>query len=454
MGKYTIMCTSFILTEMPKFVINELFLFNSYKSVRLSVDDPVVLNIVIASMFILLLYFPSKIKKETIFLNRPFTDSLRGIAMFLIVMHHLSRSIVNPTDLIFYFDLGFIGVGCYLFLSGYGLMESYRKNGLSDTFLKDRFSRIFIPVVLINSFIQLLNISSNEDIGLLKRVATIVGIINLNWFIGFIVFWYLIYYIIFKIKISDSIRIISLFAVSFVLLTSESIDATARINALSFPCGVLISQYRSIIQNLYENNKEKSYKMVCFIFSLTSLILLLFFVGLFIKDTALDQLNPYPSSIFIMQKPLSYFVLRLVLIGVCSLIVMTTLITKRKKISKKLIVNLAFFSFFVVIATPWLPRDLLQYFITNSLAIVAIVFITILLKVIIKNRSSVFFMLWGRMSLELLIMQGLLINAYVFILFKLPIQYSIIIFITFLSMISYLFFKMSEFFRKKILKIH
>lgn len=446
-----VVCISFFFTEIPGLIINELFIFTGHSSVYLNVDNALMLNIIIMVIFFLLLYFPSKINKEKDFLDRSFTDSLRGIAMFLIMMHHISRCIINPTDMIIYFDLGYVGAGCYLFLSGYGLMESYKKNGLSGEFFKNRFLRIFIPVMLINTFIQFLNyFVIHQHVGLIKGIASILGIINLNWFVGYIVFWYFIYYICFKRSIPDYVKIIILFAVSSVILASESVNEISRINALSFPCGVFISQYRSKIHDFYTNNKQKYFKIVCFLFGLVSLALLMFFIGLVIKNTPLDRYNACPSSIFIMQKPLSIFGFRLLLIGVCVLVFFTVLIIKRNEISIKLLVNLILFSFFMVISTPYFPREFLRYFIVNSSAILAIIFITILMKILLKKRSSTFFTLWGKMSLEILIMHGFFLNFYDFILFKLPLQYSIILFIVFITIISYIFYKISEFIQRKL----
>ena len=72
---------------MLKSVANGLYYFTIHKSVKLIVDDAIVLNIVIALIFISLLYFPTKLNKEKNYLNFAFTDSLRGISMFMIMMH-------------------------------------------------------------------------------------------------------------------------------------------------------------------------------------------------------------------------------------------------------------------------------------------------------------------------------------------------------------------------------
>lgn len=54
--------------------------------------------------------------------NRNFTDSLRGIAILLVITSHIAGAI--GTNLCT--PLGGIGVALFLFLSGYGLNESYK----------------------------------------------------------------------------------------------------------------------------------------------------------------------------------------------------------------------------------------------------------------------------------------------------------------------------------------
>ena len=70
--------------------------------------------------------------------NRNCTTTLRGIAILIIMIGHVGVSgfgcrLFNP--------FGGIGVAMFLFLSGYGLSESFKKNGLNH-FWKKKMMRI------------------------------------------------------------------------------------------------------------------------------------------------------------------------------------------------------------------------------------------------------------------------------------------------------------------------
>lgn len=72
--------------------------------------------------------------------NRNFTDSLRGIAILLVITSHIAGAI--GTNLCT--PLGGIGVALFLFLSGYGLNESYKAHGLKLFWIK-RITKVLLP---------------------------------------------------------------------------------------------------------------------------------------------------------------------------------------------------------------------------------------------------------------------------------------------------------------------
>lgn len=69
---------------------------------------------------------------------------LMGIAMIMVVIYHFFCQVYNP---IHFFNIGYVGVDLFLFLSGMGLAESYKKNSIIQ-FYKNRFFRIY-PIYFI-----------------------------------------------------------------------------------------------------------------------------------------------------------------------------------------------------------------------------------------------------------------------------------------------------------------
>ena len=74
--------------------------------------------------------------KEFVSKNRSY---LMGIAMLFVVVFHAFCWIYNPVG---GFNIGYVGVDMFLFLSGFGLASSFEKNKLS-IFYKNRLKRIY-----------------------------------------------------------------------------------------------------------------------------------------------------------------------------------------------------------------------------------------------------------------------------------------------------------------------
>lgn len=89
-------------------------------------------------------------------IDKPLSSLVKFFAALTVALHHFSQY-VYANDLseciiykLFSFQGGFLAVGVFFFLSGYGLMESEKKNHLSPSaFLKKRLFRVYIPVLLV-----------------------------------------------------------------------------------------------------------------------------------------------------------------------------------------------------------------------------------------------------------------------------------------------------------------
>ena len=89
-------------------------------------------------------------------IDKPLSSLVKFFAALTVALHHFSQY-VYANDLseciiykLFSFQGGFLAVGVFFFLSGYGLMESEKKSHLSPSaFLKKRLFRVYIPVLLV-----------------------------------------------------------------------------------------------------------------------------------------------------------------------------------------------------------------------------------------------------------------------------------------------------------------
>ncbi|WP_349399563.1 acyltransferase [Clostridium perfringens] len=118
------------------------------------------------------------------------SNSLKGIAIVMIILCH----IVGVFGVRYATPLGGIGVSIFLFISGYGLNESYKKNGLNN-FISKRVKKVLIPywiIVIIDEFIN------RNSISVLLKEVVLLKTPNFMWFIQYIVTLYLLFYLINK----------------------------------------------------------------------------------------------------------------------------------------------------------------------------------------------------------------------------------------------------------------
>lgn len=116
------------------------------------------------------------------------TNCLRGIAAIIIVIFHVLIEwelprIVNLA--------GSVAVAAFLFLSGFGIHESYKKYGLEKYWPK-KFKRIIIPYTL---FITVL-LPFKSEFDLKAYILDITYIHSSYWFISYLIRCYLLYWII------------------------------------------------------------------------------------------------------------------------------------------------------------------------------------------------------------------------------------------------------------------
>lgn len=79
------------------------------------------------------------------FMSMEYTDILRCIAIFMVMMQHLAGFILDSR---YFTPFGGAGVCIFLIISGYGLTKSSQKKGLKD-FWKKKFFRVFFPWLLV-----------------------------------------------------------------------------------------------------------------------------------------------------------------------------------------------------------------------------------------------------------------------------------------------------------------
>lgn len=164
------------------------------------------------------------------------TTALKGIAILIIIIHHVG---VNSFFCNYFNPLGGIGVAMFLFLSGYGISESYKKNLLSH-FWRKKISRILIPYLI---WIPFYYIAMHFSI---LASPQYFEIIPRFWFIEYLLIMYAAFYFFFPLRKEWAITLICSLCIILFLITNN----LRAEQSLSFWAGVLLSLYKANIAKL------------------------------------------------------------------------------------------------------------------------------------------------------------------------------------------------------------
>lgn len=173
------------------------------------------------------------------FLDKKYTNILKGIAILCVLINHIGQrfniGIIEP--------LGTFGVCLFLILSGYGIDISVTHKGLKN-YISKRFKRVVMPywiIVIIFSIITKVSFKNFILYLFLIKLPT-----NIFWYIRLTIYWYIVYYFICRIK-NKAFKYLTTFAMSL-LVSLIFIDNKVYIyQILSFPLGVLLSEYKDLI---------------------------------------------------------------------------------------------------------------------------------------------------------------------------------------------------------------
>lgn len=156
----------------------------SHDLIKIPVENSLLLNSVILIVFSLITIATIKKTepKSQSLLSLIDTAQLKGIAVILIVMYHLSvYTIENADDLILFRHGDIIGLSIFLILSGFGIASSIESKGL-DNFFSKKLIKIYPPFVIVMSLELLLNnlFYIDKNPGIVRIVASAMGFLPVD----------------------------------------------------------------------------------------------------------------------------------------------------------------------------------------------------------------------------------------------------------------------------------
>lgn len=219
-----------------------------------------------------------------IFLNKNYTDLIKGLAMLSIVIGHIVQMLI-PSNFLFYKQLLFflcqiniIFVGCFFFFSGYGNYLSVKKIDSIQGKLLKIFSKIYriyfvfggaliLYILLYSLFHSGYSFVNISNFFYFISTITIPGLTM--WYLKVQVFLYLLFMIsVLFFKYSDLISFVFV-VISIILAIFFKIPPLWWQTILCFPLGIFVAHHLS----LFKKNSIPKIKIIIVLLVIFSVLL-------------------------------------------------------------------------------------------------------------------------------------------------------------------------------------
>lgn len=144
----------------------------------------------------------SQLNKDSLSLNA--MTSLKGIMALFVLFHHLSQKrLFQQTGTISFFEqIGFLFVGVFFLISGYGLYRSFlTKEDYLKNFLKHRVLPILISYYVMIAVYAVYYLIKGNNFTIIEWILKLSGLVLINtqaWFVPVIIIMYLSFYFVFR----------------------------------------------------------------------------------------------------------------------------------------------------------------------------------------------------------------------------------------------------------------
>lgn len=222
------------------------------------INNPVFQTLIFSAFFFLA--FLSMVRKGTDAgtLSISKTQELKGLAILLIVLSHISYFLVSDNHFLWPLSImAGVGVNLFLFLSGYGLTLSNLKNNLSVwQFYKRRIIKLFIPLwpmliifFSLDFFILHINYSwqyiGEAMLGITRHADLYQDINSPLWYLTFILVFYILFPILFFKKRPWLSAILMFLAAYFIVDLKPTLFINVlhlyKVHTVAFPLGILFA---------------------------------------------------------------------------------------------------------------------------------------------------------------------------------------------------------------------
>ncbi len=224
-------------------------------------------------------------------LSKNTNNQLKGIFIIIVVLSHISTHMDSSSLLAVFPPTGYLAVGGFFFISGFGLTKSLkRNNAYLNGFFYKKIVRIYLPFVIINIFTMIvlyLNGTTYTYDVIIEYIIPIKLIDSTLWFIVTILIFYFFFYVSFKknYNLKSLFMVTTLTLIYILVCRFFDMGNWTYISSLCFPVGIYYAFFEGKIKSIIYNK---------FILILT-LFLLLFLVTFILPGT---NINLFMSSVF------------------------------------------------------------------------------------------------------------------------------------------------------------
>lgn len=222
-----------------------------------SITNPIFQTYIFFGVFLLILLFSLRLRKDQDFFPMSVSQELKGFAILTIVLAHVAYALVSDNRFLYPLStMAGVGVNLFLLLSGYGLIVSAIKKPLSIwQFYKHRLVKLYVPflICLLLFFaldFWLLNINygfsymAQSFLGFFSRANLYLDVNSPFWYFTLIVSYYLIFPWL-LIKKLPWLSAILIYALTFFIIKTEPyfLDQVLhlyRVHLMAFPLGVFL----------------------------------------------------------------------------------------------------------------------------------------------------------------------------------------------------------------------
>lgn len=198
--------------------------------------------------------------KSSDLLSQENTLWMKGVSALMIMLMHFIMQIDGYPRFLNIF--GSLGVAVFLFLSGFGLNESFKEKGL-DNYWRKRFVRVILPCWIVFVF----RLPFLEKFNISQFVHNIVFIDSDLWFVVYILRWYIVYWIAKKFLPKHTTAILAIF--SFYSIFQQQLWSE---QSFSFFVGYIFSQKYEKIKTI-SNRGILIFTLVCVTYGIIFLLL-------------------------------------------------------------------------------------------------------------------------------------------------------------------------------------